>query len=278
MKQPPSSNILEMKNVSVYRGDTRVFDGLSLALPLGCHAAILGPNGAGKSTLLKLITVELHPVPSEVSSIRLFGHEQWNVWDLRAHLGIVSHDLQHDYLSRVTGIKVVLSGYYASIGIYEHQGYGYGQLARASQIMNELGIAHLQDRKFGAMSTGEQRRCLLGRALVHDPGTLVLDEPTSGLDLHACFHYLEIVRSLMLKGKTVILVTHHIHEIPPEVTRVVLLKAGKIVADGNKEEILTSDNLTALFDTPVELVQANGFYQAVPGKMTTKKRRAHPRR
>jgi len=116
------------------------------------------------------------------------------------------------------------------------------------------------------MSTGEQRRFLLGRALISDPDTLLLDEPTSGLDLKACFQYLEIVRGLMQAGKTVILVTHHIHEIPPEVWRVVLLKDGAVVADGAKENILTSVQLSQLFDTPIELVHANGFYQAMPGR------------
>ena len=115
------------------------------------------------------------------------------------------------------------------------------------------------------MSTGEQRRFLLGRALVHDPGVLFLDEPTSGLDLKACFEYLAIVRRLMGEGKTVVLVTHHIHEIPPEVSRIVLLKEGAIVADGRKHDVLTSARLTALFDTPVNVVHSDGWYQALPG-------------
>jgi iron complex transport system ATP-binding protein len=116
------------------------------------------------------------------------------------------------------------------------------------------------------MSTGEQRRFLLGRALINDPDTLLLDEPTSGLDLKACFQYLDIVRGLMQAGKTVILVTHHIHEIPPEVSRVVLLKDGGVLADGDKHKILTGAQLSHLFDTPIELVRANGFYQAMPGR------------
>ena len=115
------------------------------------------------------------------------------------------------------------------------------------------------------MSTGEQRRFLLGRALINDPDVLVLDEPTSGLDLKSCFQYLDIVRGLMRSGKTVILVTHHIHEIPPEVLRVVLLKNGKVIGDGEKSKTLTSEGLSFLFDTPVQLVQMNGFYLAVPG-------------
>ena len=116
------------------------------------------------------------------------------------------------------------------------------------------------------MSTGEQRRCLLGRALVHDPIALVLDEPTSGLDLTATFHYLDLVRAHMRKGKTLLLVTHHIHEIPPEVERVVLLKQGKILQDGEKRAVLTEANLSVLFDCPVSLAQANGWYQALPGQ------------
>ena len=137
--------------------------------------------------------------------------------------------------------------------------------AREAEQLEELEIGHLQDRAFGEMSTGEQRRFLLGRALVHDPELLVLDEPTSGLDLHACFHYLSTIRRLMSKGKTILLVTHHIHEIPPEMSRVVLLKRGAVRADGAKEQILTAERLTALFDTPVHLAQANGWYQTLPG-------------
>jgi iron complex transport system ATP-binding protein len=133
------------------------------------------------------------------------------------------------------------------------------------QIMATLGVAGLRNRPFGAMSTGEQRRFLLGRALINDPDTLLLDEPTSGLDLNACFQYLDIVRGLMQAGKTIILVTHHIHEIPPEVSRVVLLKQGAVIADGEKSTILSSAQLSDLFDTPIELVRANGFYQALPG-------------
>ena len=103
------------------------------------------------------------------TSIRLFGEAQWNVWDVRRHLGMVSHDLQHQYMEQVTGLKVVLSGYYASIGTYGHQEFTYAQIARAHAVMEDLGIGSLTDRRYAAMSTGEQRRCLLARALVHGP-------------------------------------------------------------------------------------------------------------
>jgi iron complex transport system ATP-binding protein len=259
---PPIVNI---HRATVYRGDTCVFTDFSLSLQEGEHVAILGPNGAGKSTFLKLLAGEVHPVPNDETHIRLFGEERWNVWDVRKRLGMVSHDLQHQYMEKVTGLKVVLSGYYASIGTYAHQDFTYAQIACAHAVMEELGIGILIERRFAEMSTGEQRRCLLCRALVHDPTALVLDEPTSGLDLTATFHYLDLVRAHMRKGKTLLLVTHHIHEIPPEVERVVLLKQGKILQDGEKRAVLTGANLSQLFDCPVELAQANGWYQALPG-------------
>lgn len=257
--------ILDIRNARVYRGGTCVFDDLSFILERDQHTAILGPNGAGKSTILKLLAGEVHAVPNDSTSIRLFGLTQWNVWDVRKRLGMVSHDLQHQYMEEVTGLKVVLSGYHASIGTYGHQDFSYAHIARGRAVMEDLGIGAMTDRRYGTLSTGEQRRCLLARALVHGPSVLVLDEPTSGLDLTATFHYLDLVRSYMRKGKTILLVTHHIHEIPPEIRRVVLLKKGKILEDGEKKAVLSETNLSHLFDCRVTLAQANGWYQALPG-------------
>lgn len=264
----PSSPLIEIEQATVYRGDTCVFKDFSLSVQEGEHVAILGPNGAGKSTFLKLLAGEIHPVPHDETHIRLFGEEQWNVWHVRKRLGMVSHDLQHQYLDQVTGLKVVLSGFYASIGIYGHQEFSYAQIALADDMLGEMGVGSLKDRRFGEMSAGEQRRCLLGRALVHEPTALVLDEPTSGLDLTATFHYLDLVRTYIRKGKTLLLVTHHIHEIPPEIERVVLLKQGRSLHDGDKCAVLTETNLSVLFNCPVALAQANGWYQALPGHST----------
>jgi iron complex transport system ATP-binding protein len=177
----------------------------------------------------------------------------------------VSHDIQREYLICAEGLNVILSGFYASNDTYEYQQFSKTQLTRAYEVMQELGIASLASRRFGHLSTGEQRRFLLGRALVHDPPVLVLDEPTSGLDLKACFQYLDLLRIQLTKGKTVLLVTHHLHEIPPEIDRVIFLKDGKIVADGAKSVLVTSDRVSRLFDSKLTLVQANGWYQALPG-------------
>lgn len=256
--------IFELHRATVYRGETQVFSAESFTLREGEHVAVLGPNGAGKTTLLMLLTGGVHPVPYEQTWLRVFGQDRWDVWAARRQIGLLSHDLQRDYLRCAEGLRVVLSGFYASTDTYGHQQFGEVQVDRAQAVMKEVGIESLAGRRFGDMSTGEQRRCLLARALVHDPPVLVLDEPTSGLDLKACFQYLDLVRMQIRKGKTVLLATHHLHEIPPEVERLVLLKNGRIVADGNKTELMTGEIIGSLFDCPVTLLCANGWYQAVP--------------
>lgn len=257
-------DIVEIENATVYRGDNLVFDGLTLRIRDGQHTALLGPNGAGKSTLLKLLSQEIYHVDRPVSHVRLFGRERWSVWDLRSHLGIISNDLQNSFLGHVTGFEVVLSGFYSSIGTWSHQNFDQQQLSRARRIIGELDLEEIRDRRFGEMSTGQQRRFLLARALIHDPDALVLDEPTSGLDLKAMFQYIGYLRRLMKSGHTVLLVTHHIHEIPPEIERVVLLDQGRIVADGSKQDILTDSRLSELFAIPIHVMAAKGFYQVFP--------------
>lgn len=256
--------IVEMHRVSVRRGEIPVLQELTLTLPAGQHTAILGPNGAGKTTLLKLLTREIYPVAEPGSYLRLFGQERWNVWDLRARIGVVSHELQRNYSDHARGIEVVLSGFFWSIGTWPHQRFDAAHRARALELMRAFGIEHLADQRFGTMSTGEQRRCLLARALVHDPDVLILDEPTNGLDLAGRFQFLALIRELMRQGKTVILVTHRVDEIVPEISYVVLLKEGRVLAAGPKPEVLTSEHLSCLFDVPLTVVHANGYYQVVP--------------
>ncbi|WP_447980233.1 ABC transporter ATP-binding protein [Candidatus Nitrospira bockiana] len=263
----PSPPIIDLSHVTVYRGDVPVLLDLSLEVPSGCHTAILGPNGSGKSTLLKLFTRELYPVDRSSSWVKLFGEERWDVWELRRRLGLVSLDLQIEYAGWATGREVVLSGYVGSIGLYEPHRLSEDQRAHAGWWMDRLGVSALAERPFARLSTGEQRRLLFARALIHDPEALVLDEPTTGLDPRACTQYLSLVRSLIREGKTVIVVTHHLHEIPPEVRRVVLLKEGRVVGDGAKDQLLTTRRMSDLFGADLEVTQVNGFYQVTAGRV-----------
>lgn len=259
-----AGTLLDIRNISAFRGTTKVFDAFSLQIDEGCSTAILGPNGAGKSSLMKLISGHLHPCFSPESALRIFGRERWNVWELRSRLGIVSYDLQHEYLASAAGLNVVLSGFYSSIDTWRNQVFSDREYRKAEEVMEALGIGALRNRPFGSLSTGEQRRFLLARALVNDPGTLLFDEPTSGLDIKSSFLYLELLRKLMRNGKTLLLVTHHVHEIPPEIRRIVMLREGRVMAEGSREEMLSSAMLSALFDYPLQAVSRNGSCQVFP--------------
>ncbi len=258
--------LIEIRNATIYRGSTRVFDGFNLTIEQHEQVAILGPNGSGKTTLLKVVNREIYPVLKEDSSVHILGRSRWNVWELRSHIGVVSHDLQMKYRESISGLDVVLSGYLSSVGIH---GYLAGRISDAQkktarQIMQDLGVEYLADTPLKNMSTGQQRRCLLGRALVHDPDTLILDEPTAGLDLSASFDYLARIRDLVASGKNIVLVTHLLNEIPPDIERIVLLREGSIVADGPKEEVLTVENLQTTYGTAIKLTRVDGYYLAYP--------------
>lgn len=258
--------LIDIRSVTAYRGGRRVLSGFSFQLESGVHTAILGPNGSGKSTLLQLAACELYPVDMAESSLEVFGRRNWDVNLLRRRQGIISHDMQSHYLPGTRGLDVVLSGARASIGTWAHQEFSADEAGRAEVLLKELGLDGLRERRFGDLSTGEQRRFILARALFLDPELLLFDEPTSGLDLSAALHYLKTLRRLMQREKTVLLVTHHVHEIPPEIGRVVHMKEGRIVADGPKEAMLTAPRLSELFDVPLRVAAVEGWYQVFPGE------------
>jgi len=259
------AGLLELADVTVLRGDRRALDGVTLTIPRGQNTAVLGPNGAGKSTLLRMLNGEFFPIRRPGVRMRLLGRDRWNVFDVRRQLGVVSHELQATHHGWLSGLDVVCSGYFASVGVYRHQGLTDAQRRRAEAAAGSQGAGDLLERRFDTLSSGEQRRLLLARALVHEPHTLLLDEPATGLDLQAAFGLMQRLRALAAAGTTLIIVTHHVDQIPPEVERVVLLKAGRIFADGPKDEVLTSAALTELFEVRVQLVERDGYFQVLPG-------------
>ena len=256
--------LIEITGATVCRGDNLVFDDFSLTLSQHESVAILGPNGAGKTTLLKLLMREIYPLWREHPVVRILGKERNDIWELRRQLGIISADLQEIYSPEVLGRQVVLSGFFSSVGIWGHQRLTQDQHEQVQTVLARLDIEDLADRPYGELSSGQQRRLLLGRALVNAPAHLILDEPTSGLDLAATFQYLQTMRQLIRSGHTLVLVTHHIHEIPPEVTRVVMLNQGRVWADGSKSQMLSESRLSTLYGVEVRLVESAGWYQALP--------------
>ena len=252
--------LLELENVTVIRGERAALKNLSLRIAAGEHVCILGPNGCGKSTLIKTISRECYPLAREGSVMRILGRERWDVFELRGHLGIVSPDLLASCTTDSTGRDVVLSGFFSSTRIFPHHHPEAEHLRCADAVLARLGIAHLADRPLLQMSSGEAKRTLIARALVHQPDTLLFDEPSNALDIAAQFHLRETMRHLAQSGLAILLVTHHVSEIIPEIDRVILLRDGGILADGSKNEVLTETNLRQLFGVDVKMHAHNGSF------------------
>ena len=260
--------VLELRDASVMRGGTRVLDRVSLTVRAGEHTVILGPNGAGKSSLIRLLTLQDYPlaVHDGPPPLRILGRARWDLAELRTRMGIVSADLDATFAlgtrgGRVAGLEAVVSGFLASQGVFAHQAVTTGQWAAARDALAAVGAAHLAKTPLVTMSAGEKRRVLIARALVARPALLLLDEPTTGLDLVARHRFMQDVRRVAAAGATLLLVTHHVEEIVPEIGRVVLLDRGRVAADGPATALLTADRLGALFGGRVRVAREAGYYQ-----------------
>jgi iron complex transport system ATP-binding protein len=273
MADPVNEHLIELHDASVVIDGARILEALTLTIGARDHTAILGPNGAGKSTLMKLLALELYPVTvaqpmsAAAAPIRLFGRERWDVSELRAQMGIVSADVHDRFVhgnsnGSITALDAALSGFFATQGTFAHQHVTASMRDAATAALERAGVAHLAHVPLDRMSTGEARRVLIARALVRQPRLLVLDEPTRGLDLVARHQFMERVRSIVAAGTTLLLVTHYVDEIIPEIDRIVLLERGRIAADGAKRDVLTAERLGSLFGAPLAVTEHNGYYAA----------------
>ncbi|SFM40969.1 ABC transporter ATP-binding protein [Methanolobus profundi] len=255
--------LVEMENIVVRKNDRTILDSIDFKIRNGENIAIIGPNGSGKSSIIKTITGDYRPIADTPNMVfRLMEKDRWVVSDLKKLMGIVSGELQLEYMRDITVTDVVLSGFFSSIGIYPNLRVRPYMLEITDDVIDFLEIRHLADKNISELSTGEARRVLIGRALVHNPMILVLDEPTNSLDLKSKHKFRQTVSKIAASGKSMILVTHDLEDIVPEIDRVVLVKDGKIFADGNIEDILTAEKLTELFGIPVEVGKDKGYYHA----------------
>ena len=256
-------NIIEFKHVSVAYEEKNVLHDIELCIKEGQHTAILGANGSGKSTLLKLFSNDIYPRYSTVMKKEVFGKKIWDIWELKRHLGIITNDLHYEFTQRagfLNGFEVVLSGFFSSFHIYEHQSFSPLHVKKAQEVLAFLGIEHLHHKRIAQMSTGEIRKCIIARALVHDPKAMILDEPTVGLDVKAQFEFIEMLRKIA-KERTIILITHHLEEIFEEISQVVFIKEGSIHQCGEKEALLNDKTLSSVFDMPLHVTQHQGVYR-----------------
>ena len=254
------NTFIHFEHVSVARGAKTVLHDLSLRIASGEHLAILGPNGSGKSTLIKTITCECYPIAHPATHSRIFGRERWDVFALRKRLGVVAGGLPSERTLHTKGRDAVISGFFASSTIWPEMHVTGAMRKRADAVLEQLDARHLAEKPVGEMSAGEMRRILIGRALVHDPEMLLIDEPSNALDLAAQGELRRTLRKLANHGIGLVLITHHLADIPPEIDRVVLLREGRIFADGPKRELLTEQRLQEFFGIPVSIVERDGYY------------------
>ncbi len=256
--------LIELENVTVRREERIALDGVSLSIAQGEHVAILGPNGCGKSTLIKLISRDLYPVlKPEPWALRIMGRDKWRLFDLRHHLGIVSNDWMQMCTRAYSGYEIALSGFFGSVGVWPHHLVTAEMETKTCEVMELLEISHLAERNTNEMSSGEARRILIARALVHSPKALVLDEPTTSLDLRATWELRDVLRKLAANGISILMVTHHLPDIIPEMRRVVLIREGRVVMDGPKDRVLEAGALSGLFGVPVEVLERGGYYHVL---------------
>ncbi len=248
-----SSEFLGLRQVNVARGERIVLHDVNLSIRTGEHVAILGPNGCGKSTLILTITCQIYPVVEPGMKVRIFGRDRWDLTQLRKHFGVVGADLPGERTSVTRGIDAVVAGFFSASTLWPNLHVTDEMRESAGEALARMEATHLAEQLVGAMSAGEKRRILIARALVHRPKQLLLDEPSNALDLAAQRELRETLRRLAAEGTGLVLVTHHLGDILPEIDRVILMRDGRIVADGPRRELLTEASLSELFHTPVRI-------------------------
>ena len=256
--------LIELDHINFSRAGQLILEDVSLTVNSGEHWAILGPNGSGKTTLLTLITAYAWPTDGAVTVLG----DRYGTVDIREKrrkIGIVSSSLFERVPPGETLFDVVISGRYASLGIYEEQ--CEADRDRARGIVAFLDCASIADRPYGVLSFGERQRALIGRALMPSPRILILDEPCEGLDIHAreiILHHLDTLAASP-DGHALLLVTHRVEEIPPGITHALVMKNSRVLASGEKQATVTSEILTEAMGIGVEILHRSGRLFAVVG-------------
>ena len=259
--------LIELEHVHVARGNNIVLHDVSLRIGRGEHVAILGPNGCGKSTLLKTMTCELYPIVKPETRVRLLGRERWDLMELKRRMGVVSPELPGKPTLHTSGFDAVVTGFFSSSTLWPNLHVTDAMRERTEEILTLVGAQALREKPVGQMSAGQQRRVMIGRALAGasvdgDVQMLLLDEPSNALDLAAQHDLREMLRGLAQRGMAIVMITHHIADILPEMERVVMMDDGKIAADGAKNELLTERRLSELFGRGITLTERDGFWNA----------------
>jgi iron complex transport system ATP-binding protein len=250
---------IELTGLGLLRGDTWILHDINWTVPAGTCVAILGPNGSGKSTLSRIIGCHVWPTAGECKVLGgMFGDA--NLPELRKRIRLVQPAGPYDVVPELTAQEAVVTGFLGTIGLYDH--VTDAMRAEAVRLLRLVGLSHVADHRYETLSSGERMRCLLARAMAVRPALLLLDEPTAGLDLLAREQVLATVESLLREPHppTVVMITHHVEELPPATSDVLLLKEGKVAACGLPADVLTSPILSDVYGFPVQVRYSGGRY------------------
>jgi iron complex transport system ATP-binding protein len=255
---------IELTSVGVRRGESWILRGVDWSVPAGCCAAILGPNGSGKSTLARVLACHLWPTEGEASVLGARMGEA-NLLDVRREVRLVQSAGPYDADPELTTQQVVLTGFFGTIGLYNPT--TGAMRAEADRLLAQVGLTHVAGHAYATLSSGERVRALIARALVVRPRLLLLDEPTAGLDLLAREQVLATVQRLFDAGAgsdatasppTTVMITHHVEELPPATSHVLLLSGGRVAARGTPDEVLRGEVLSNAYDFEVQVRRSNG--------------------
>ncbi|PSK99440.1 iron complex transport system ATP-binding protein [Murinocardiopsis flavida] len=242
-----NGHVLRMSGVGVRRGDSRLLHGIDWVVEEDDRWVVIGPNGAGKTTLLRVAGTQLGP--SE-GTVELLGEPEGegDVFELRPLIGFAGSSVAAQVPDRQLVLDLVISAAYGLLGRWGEE-YGVPDHSRARALLSRWGVAHLAERAFGTLSEGERKRVLIARSLMSDPELLLLDEPAAGLDLAGREDLLNRLRRLAndIDAPALVVVTHHVEEIPPGFTHAMLMRAGAVVDAGPLEDVMTPANLSAAF-------------------------------
>jgi iron complex transport system ATP-binding protein len=254
------SNFIEFRKVSVMRNSRKILDDISVNIGCEENVVLMGPNGSGKSTFIKLIIGEIYPSYTGDDIIfKVFERVRWDIRDLRSRLGIVNSELKHCFHNKVNGLEVVLSGFFSSFGIFGNHIIKKAMVKKAESVIDFLEVSSLKYRKFKTMSSGEVKRFLIARALVNSPKILILDEPSNNLDIASSIKLHKTIRKILNFGTKILLVTHSVSDVVPEIDRFIFFKSGRIFADGERGIFFNSDKLSSLFGIKIILNENSGL-------------------
>ena len=248
----------EAKNINCFKGDFRVIKDLNLKIAYSENVILIGPNGSGKSSLIELINRTIYPVVTNESKLKIFNPELINIWELRKRISTVNNDIKNRINPKLKVFDLISSGLYGRYCYVPNK--SERNIYEVENIMKNMNISNLSKKNFSYLSDGEKQITLIARALIRKPDILILDEPIANLDYKSKFFVIDKINELSKLNTKLLCVTHNISMITSIYDQVIMLKAGEIIAKGNQQQVINSENLKKLYGIDLEVIKNNGLW------------------